>query len=741
MGLEGTVSSSEPERSDFLLVKDDKISEKDRREILETIDRVVTENRLTVSPELFALKPKKNGLLFPLVINLSALAAVALGFFVANLYFSRQQSSISNQAGTFFSAEGKLLAAVRKQSAAELAAKDQQIASIQGQLGKLDLEAAGLRKNMDATIAAKEKDLRAQMASQLDAEKARLQKLGISQADLDQRMQTYQTQILQRFNRQLSGFQSQAQAELAAREKQIQSERERQQQILARANHEKQSLQDAAQAREAQLRSQFEAQQAQLQTQNQQLQSKASAAQALAGQAQAKLQALSAQSQNEQLVDDQIAGSYNTILADIKDDKLEQATADIASLRALLQNPKIDSLPDIAKRRPIDLALLSTLQSLISEKSQVTTQATGLDPAIAKAANELLASEALVTKADAAQASGDAKSAESLYTQAITQIPAFNKAFTAIQSYDARHGREQLSATGATDKQLLAERDATIQSLRNDSAAKAAEIERLNQSLAATQTTVGTLRAQIAAQRESLDRLTQSAGSSDANVAELSKQATERTRTIASLQSQLAGAKTDTSELKARLAANEDKLQELNTEIEIDKQKLAYFIYGPDDLKTAEKKARDAALDDVLLLTFYFSGQHDAENPATVSRINEIAQQDPLYRDAAATIQSLALNGSYAAPVLRTKLKLIGPVSFVGANGITVERLASIEVKNGESVMFRHKDAAGAEIPVAVGKVSSVSSDRVEITVTSLLQGSTGPKMLDLAYLEAQSGI
>ncbi len=734
------MGSSEPERTEFLLIDEDKISEKDRREILETIDKVVAENRVTVSPAQFALKPKKNGLLFPIVINAAALAAVAVGFFAANFYFSRQQSSISNQAGTFFSAEGKLLEAVRKQSQAELAAKDQQIESIQGQLGKLDQEAAGLRKNMDATIAAKEQDLRARMSADLDAEKARLQKLGISQADISRRMQTYQGEISQQYDRQLSTFQQQAEAQLAAREKQIQAERERQQQILAQANQEKQNLQVEAQTREAQMRSQFEAQQAQLQSQNQQLQTKASAAQELASQAQAKLQALSAQSQNEQLVDDQIAGSYTSILADIKDNKLEQAQADMASLRALLENPNIDSLPDIAKRRPIDLALIGTLQNLIKEKSQVVTQTQGLDPATAQAANELLASQALVAKADAAQASGDAKTAVTLYTQALTQIPAFNKAFTAIRSYDASLGGQQLSATDASSKELLSQRDAAIKSLRDDSAAKEAEIKRLNQSLTSAQTTIAALKGQIAAQSRKLDQLAQGAGSTNANLAELRQQAAEQAQTIASLKEQLASAATNVGDLKDKLASNEEKLKAVNKQIQEDEQKLAYYIYGPDDLKTAEKKARDEALDDVLLLAFYFSHQRDAQNPAIAKQINEVAATDPLYRDAATTIQSLALNGSFAAPVLHTQLKLIGPVSFVGPNGITVERLANVPVKTGASIMFRRKDSTGAEIPVAEGKVSSVSSDRIEISVTSLLQGSTGPKMLDLAYVEMSGG-
>lgn len=736
------MGSPEPQDEEFLLVKDDKISEKDRQEILETIDKVVAENHLTITAELFALKPAKNGITFPLIINLAAIAVIALGFFVANLYFSRQQTTISNQAGTFFSAEGKLLEAVRKQSAAELAAKNEQIASIQGQLGKLDQEATSLRQNMDSTIASKERELRASMAAELEAEKARLQKLGISQAEIDRRMKAYQEAANAQFDRQLSTYQARAQAELAAKEAEIQAERERQQKVLAQASQERQDIELQAQAREAQMRSQFEAQQAQLQTKNQQLRSQASAAKEAASQAQARLQALSTQAANERLLDDQIVGSYNSILGDIKDNRLAQAQVDMASLRALLESPKIDSLPDIAQRRPIDLALINTLESLVKEKSQLNSSApaSSLDAATVAAAKELLSSQGLVAKAAAAQANGDAKEAEALYTQALTQIPAFNKAYTALQAYGASRDRASLGASDAEAKRLLAERDATIKSLRAAATAKDGEIAGLNRNLVAAQSTIATLREELTAQGRRLDQLTRGAGSTDVNLTELQTQAARQAETIASLKEQLATATTNLGSLSGQLTANEEKLKLLDQQISIDRKKLAYYIYGPDDLKTAEKKARDAALDDVLLLTFYFSGQHDADTPATVARINEVAANDPLYRDAAVTIQSLALNGSYSAPVLKTQFTLIGPISYVGSHELTVERLADVQIHDGETVMIRHKDSHGIELPVAVGKVASVASDRVDVTVSSLIQGTDGPKLLDLAYLQAPGG-
>ncbi len=119
------------ESEDLLLLDSQKVSKEDRKEILDTIDRVVAENKIAVTPDQFDLKPKRNGIVFPLLINGAAVVAVVAGFFVAKIVFNKQQNEISSQAGTFFSAEGKLLDEVRKQTQAELAAKDQQIKQTQ----------------------------------------------------------------------------------------------------------------------------------------------------------------------------------------------------------------------------------------------------------------------------------------------------------------------------------------------------------------------------------------------------------------------------------------------------------------------------------------------------------------------------------------------------------------------------------------------------------------------------------
>ncbi len=702
-----------------LLLKDQKISPEDRKEILETIDKIVSENKIAVTPDQFSLKPKRNGLVFPLVINGAAVVAVVAGFFIASAVFNRQQNTISGQAGTFFSAEGKLLDAVRKQSEAQLAAKDQQIAQAQSALTKLGEDAANLRKNMDSTIAAKEAELQGEMQSQLAAEKARLEKLGISEDEVNRRLRAYQESIEQQYDQQLAAYRSQSETELDAKEAEIRRQEAQSQAVLAQANAQRQQIVNQAQTREVQMRAQFESERQQLQAQ---AQVQASQAQAKVNQAQAQLAALASQTQSEQLLSDQVVGSYTTILQDIQQSKFDQALTDMNALRTLLSSPKIDTMPELAKRRTVDLAVLSSLATLIKARNQSGgAPLPALDPAVAQAANQLIASEALVAKGDDAQAKGDAKGAKDFYTQALTRIPAIDKAFTALQGSDA-------DAT----KRLLAERDAIIQGLKADAAKNGL-------ALAASQASVLALQQKIASQGEEIDQIGKSAGTPGADLTVLQTKIDDQNQLISELKDQLGAAQSRSTDLEDQLADNQAKLESAQTAVSAAQSERNENMYGPDDLKSAEVKAREAALDDVLLLTNYFAGANGSQAPELAQKIQALSNEDALYRTAITGIESLALNGTHAKAVVPPP-KLVGSISFIDSNTATVEKFVNIDVPQGATVLFKHKDGSGTEIPIAEGTVSSVSADSFDVTIKSSIDGAAPPSMLDLAYLEAPSG-
>lgn len=851
--IEAAQSETSSANSEFLVLDDQQLDEQDRQEILESIEKVAAENRISANESLFKITPLKKGLLFPLLINILAAVAVVAGFVGSNIYFSRKQADISSQAGTFFSAEGKLIAQVKKESAAKLKAKDQEITQVKDKLTRLSQESTDLRNNMQATINAKEADLKKQMQTQLEAEKARLQKLGISQAEINTRLKTFEDQKNAEFAQQLSAFRAQNEAALQQKEAQIKAQQQQIQATLAQANKERQQLIDQAQAQEAQLRTQYEAKTQQLQSANQQLKAESTATQQ-------KLQALSLQSQNEQLVSDQIVGSYNAILGDIQQAHYTQANADIASLKNLLNSSSVDSVPTLAKRRPVDLELLQSLQELIKARTQPGRPA--VDPAVIQRSNQVAAAEKLVGQAEAAQKGGDAKSADELYTKAIAQVPIVQRAYVALTSVFKKNQSDQ-----------LAQREQTIAALRRESADKSAQIAQLQKSLANAQTslrtaqaTVADLRKQVADQSSQIAGLNKSVSSSGGTVSDLKRQIADQEKQLADLKSQLdqanssvadlkkqlasgsanssdlskqladekkaaADAKAKLAEqtaaaekykkeldsassnadaLKKRLADNEKQIGTLKSELStaqvrikgleknatsvldtfasiqndyagVKGQLTSLIASGtPQDIQkareillqfidrsgvnsvlpgfsgvaadvnsatekvaktTGEQSGRENALNEVIGVTSYFSAP-SANAASEKAKIDKTAATDPLFRETASDIQKLAQQSGQAGNTasLAVGSQLIGTISYIASNTVTVEKLVNVKVPQGATVVIQHKNGKGVEVPIAKGKVTKLASDSVEVTVESLLKGNVSPQLLDVVYLQAQAG-
>lgn len=839
--LEATQPAPKGEGSEFLLLDQEKISEEDRKEILDSIEKVAAENRLSANEALFRITPLKNGFIFPLVINIVAAIAVAAGFVGSNIYFSRQQATISGQAGTFFSAEGKLIEQVKKQSAQQLKAKDQEISAVKAKLAHLNQESSALRDNMQATIQAKEAQLKGQMQSQLAAERARLQTLGISQLEVNSRLAAFEKQKNTEFASQLAQYKQQSEAALKAKEQQIQTQQEQTRAALATANKERQQLLDQAKQQEAKLRAQYEAKNQQLQSANQQLQANASAAQQ-------KLQALSSQAQSEQLVSDQIVGSYNTILQDIQRARYDQAKQDIASLEALLSSPSVGAIPALAKRRPVDMELLASLQELI--KARTAPGQPVIDPAEVQRANQVTAAAKLVGQAQSAEKQGNTSGANDLYTRAIAQIPVIETAYKALQSlFDKRQA------------QAIGQREDTIAALRKEAAAKSAQIDQLTRNLAQTRSALQTtqtsvadlkrrlggsdaslagfgsqvanqdkqiadLKAELAKANASLASLKDRLTASDSRAADLQmqlaaattagggsakkltaeaasaesykKQLDQATAKNASLEKQLADNEAQIGKLTSDLADAQTKIQSLQgdvtqvmdtfstvqgtyasyksrllsliaagtpQDIQRARSLLLQFIDGSGvnqvlpgfstltaqvadaSAKTAEttglQTGRNGAFNDVMKVTDYYlspAGSSVASNDRAL--IDKAATADPLFRTTASDIQKLAERSGRAAghQPLNVKYQLIGTISYISANTVTVEKLVNVPVSKGETVLIRHKSQAGNEVAIAEGKVIGQSSGSVEVSVESLLQGSTSPQLLDVVYLQPSAG-
>ncbi|MGO9308604.1 MAG: hypothetical protein ACLQDL_06230 [Spirochaetia bacterium] len=410
--LRDTLGFSTEGREEFAFDPDSGITREEQKEIRQEIDKVASSSRMKVSPEMFAVKAAKQGVLFPVLVNVGAIVALAAGLAVLYFLFQRGETQASHQDTAAITAEGKLLAEVKKESEARLQEKNQQIDQIQGRLAEIDKQRQDLQANMDAKVQARESQLRASMTAELDAERARLQKQGLSEQDIQKRLTDLQAQQNSQFSSQLAAFKAQADADRKKSESALQDLRSQFNADLAKANADRQQVLADSRQREADL-------QAQLAQKTQELQS----AQA---QTQQQLAALTSQKQQEDLVSQQLVGLYTVAQSDIAAKNYPRALTSLQAISSYVNSTEVAVLPGIARRRPVDLFIVDSLTSLVQEqidKGKVDTAS------LVDAANTITQVRTLVSSADGLLRAGRVADAEAAYGQALAAIPEIGKSY------------------------------------------------------------------------------------------------------------------------------------------------------------------------------------------------------------------------------------------------------------------------------------------------------------------------
>ena len=408
-----------PDNEELLVMEDSRISEEDRQEILSQIELVVEENQIPVTDELFKLHPKKRGALFPILLNLVTLVLVAGGVLFMFRYFQARQESLSTETQEFLSTEGKLIEELRKESEEALAAKEQEINKIQDELQELDRQSRDLQENMEKSIRQREEELRRELEAELSAERERLQNQGVSQQEIEAQLGALEARRNEEFNRQITEYREQVQVELEQKEAELTEAREMAEQILEQANEERLQLEEETRQREVELRRQFEEEREALESRS--------------SEAEAKLKELAELRERESLINDQIVGTYAEIIDEIQAGKIEAAGTTLDELKRFIQDPAIQSLPSISKRKNVELFIIQnikdTLETKAAEKSTETKS-------LLEAANLVVTARNLVQKANEAAEAGDREEAKRLYTQALEAVPAVNRAFKSIRNIE-----------------------------------------------------------------------------------------------------------------------------------------------------------------------------------------------------------------------------------------------------------------------------------------------------------------
>ncbi len=432
-------------REEFAFDPDSGISREDQKEILQEIEKVARESRIAVTPEAFAVKAAKKGILFPVIVNAAAALALVAGFFAFQLLFQRSETEAARQAAAGITAAGKLIEELKKESEQQLEAKNAEISQIQGQLAQIDRERRSLQTSMDEKVRERETQLRATVAAELEAERQKLRSQGLSDQDIARRLSEVEARKNSEFTAQLDTFRRQAEEERRASEANLRALETEFNANLARANEERQKVLADSRKREEELRAQLDQRTRDLESDK--------------AKAEAALRALASQKEKEDLATGQLVGMYTVAKTDIAAKNYARALASLQAIRDYVNRDEVMALPAVARRREVDLFVVESLTSLVkAEEDKPKTDTTSL----VAAAGQVADIRKRVAEADALARAGRLDQAADMYGQALAIVPEVQRSY----EFFANREKEALATREARLRAGLARAEAAFEAGR-----------------------------------------------------------------------------------------------------------------------------------------------------------------------------------------------------------------------------------------------------------------------------------
>jgi hypothetical protein len=415
------------------------ISPEELRQIEQDLEKAVSGSRMEVSPEDFKVKAAKQGVLFPALVNVSLVVALVLGLGALYILFQRGESEIASDEGAAATAEGKLIAELKRQSEAQLEAKNREIDSIQGRLADIERQRQELQSGMDAKVKAREDELRAGIAAELEAEKKKLQTQGLSDEAITKRLADLETSKNAESERTLDTFRRQAEEERARSEASLKALSAEYNTNLAKANEDRQKVLAESRQREEELRAQIAQSTATLESEK--------------AKAEAALRELATQKEKEEVASSQLVSLYAVARADIGARSYDKALLSLKAIGDYVSQGEVAQLPSIAKRREADLFAVEMLTAYVQGERDRTATDTSSLVALAAQVTDL---KAAVAEADRLAREGRRAEAESRYGEALAALPEAARA----QAYLAAIVRDGEAARAVLLRQGLAKAEA-----------------------------------------------------------------------------------------------------------------------------------------------------------------------------------------------------------------------------------------------------------------------------------------
>ena len=326
-------------------------TQEEREEFLNHIEDYISKHRSRVTEEAGTFTPEKSGRKLPILVNVLSIASVLAVLSVAFFYFTARQENMMQEAHAYFSAEGKILEAYKRETEEKLRLKDNQIREIRQRLNLLDGELATIVQDMEVQYKQREESLREKLEQDMIDEQIRLSFVGTPQEEIENLMESFREEKEEEYKSQLHQYRQEIENINEEREKVLLQDKEQAEQMLDDIEKERNQLQVLLEDQKLKLTRKFEQEKEALQNRT--------------TEAELQFNTLAKQREHEQLVFDQIVSLYSSIIHNIENGDYADAEKDLNMLREILFDPEMDSIPSIYKRREIELFITDALLDIV----------------------------------------------------------------------------------------------------------------------------------------------------------------------------------------------------------------------------------------------------------------------------------------------------------------------------------------------------------------------------------------
>ncbi len=364
------------------------ISPADQEEIRREIAYLTERNRLEVTPELLKAEEGRRGIVFPLVVNLAALLAIAVGVTAFSAVFDPALAATqAAELRALESAEGVLLGELRREFESEIAEREAEIAATEQRAAELGREHEAVIEELEQREQQYRDEFENELQAALAAERRRLEREGIAGTELQERLEDYETEQRVEFDQELvAGVQSlerdreRLAQELKALEQQLQED---QAALAEERERMERELHAAREETDAELEAAF-----------------------------AELSEIERRARRGEQVDTQVLGAFESLRAAVLNGDYPRANAELEELRTVLRDPHVRSLRG-ESRTEIDLFIAEQLETMIAAQF-------GAEPPLDLLRSNLLRT---VEQGDEALEAGDVELAEQYYREALQAVP------------------------------------------------------------------------------------------------------------------------------------------------------------------------------------------------------------------------------------------------------------------------------------------------------------------------------